>query len=1214
METNSAFKSTNSVLDISKNLSSQQLQATKAQAKAANLSDVAGKQADGLAQNLANSTAGAAEQQVLNRLQSGQMSEVSMADILKEKRVPIEVVQKVAKDLLAIPEDKVQFPLEMLNGTYGSNTADARKANLKTRAIALKALASGKLLKFSLDMDGNITMKTSAKTQDSASNNSIVAKTALRIIAYVSHMIGGGFEVNTQRVGILESPSVLGSMGEDRPFPLQDLIDHYKKEDKVDDKAALRLVKQNYKNVDEKLGIVYVPTQRNRSEISSARDELAIYNTKDPLHDMLGMKGLGSAIIHEPGKPLKVNPKALMFAEVIESMDKTHNFTKEFSRIVKKNALRVQEFKSLPDYITEHDGEVQLDHYLKLTEITDQAIKNKVPDAKLAQLIREEGIPLNAKYSKLLDRLANPEDREVTAKTFINAARKGKVFCLVPHTISPDNIFDTESKLELTKLIMQSIRAPETKKFIKEKYGLDPENVVNINNKNISDIDFSGDKPKNTKTGQVYQTLNDLCEGLKSAEDAPESAIFKVIVNSPPYMEFTANTNKQDGLPPIEKIKENNEFFIGGGDSPSDSALLAHSLLAGGAGFIARGMIDEKGTLIKEMVNMLTKDKYQSHEFALTKNPDKTFTFKKTGEILPQAKVVDKLYNVYKDKINRQGTVPDNVAAMASVMLEVAQALKIPGLDKVVGLADPKAKSFKADPNANWVKQFIATRKQEKITAPLITGLDKNIVQENMEKGGYAKAFKDESSLNALIAKIPLLGKLVALDKPSGAFKALFGIVAAGMATGAAVGTAGLLTNKDGLVKAGKVTQKASYIPQAATAMTAFYMMNAHKFTLKTVGEGFGLLSTMFPKGSFMESLLRPLSEINMAGISAQENTATNMNINQYQDMQAARSKFKNPDKFIDPRTASTELTEKRNEEINFFRDQFAGGALGKMGMPGRFLSRVVPDVKQALTLTKQFIEEPGLRKGVLTNMLPNTKAGVGMRTGKENGQPYMAPHSQAHILAATATATAGTAVLAAVAHRSGAKKVGDIMAGIANFLPTIALANRAKQLALNVSGEPISATGLHGEQINFNPKKAANLQLLGAYLMGAGGLGRGLEDSNPILSKLHALSGFTQNLGLGALVLGMVEEFSTVLDDAEFVKTHQQGQTFKALELNKMGKADENLVNNIVKDPNYSANNIVPLSSRKTTPAQANNIAKATNLTKKKVETGARAAAASLA
>jgi hypothetical protein len=93
-----------------------------------------------------------------------------------------------------------------------------------------------------------------------------------------------------------------------------------------------------------------------------------------------------------------------------------------------------------------------------------------------------------------------------------------------------------------------------------------------------------------------------------------------------------------------------------------------------------------------------------------------------------------------------------------------------------------------------------------------------------------------------------------------------------------------------------------------------------------------------------------------------------------------------------------------------------------------------------------------------------------------------------------------------------------------------------------------------------------------------------------------------------------MVEEFSTVLDDAEFVKTHQQGQTFKALELNKMGKADENLVNNIVKDPNYSANNIVPLSSRKTTPAQANNIAKATNLTKKKVETGARAAAASLA
>lgn len=1057
-------------------------------------------------------------------------------------------VAKAASELLKKSDSEIPILPQTLDGTMGDFRKTVVEDYKKARKIILKALDKSNdiqdfvKLVFSLDGDGNVFNKTLLKTQNSDSSGSLTDKLALRMLVWVVHQLGGEVAINSQRVSITANMSVQGSEGED--------IFHN--------------------------GEIH-PSYRTPSRISDCFDELGIYGPKDPLFNLIQMIGLGSAVMHEPGKVLKLNDKVIKFSEIVDAMNQHHGFLDKFNEIIKEKGLRVLEYKALPEYLTGTKGESKLEDYLRFTDLTEKALKAKWSDQKYAQAFKNLNIPLSEKHKTLLKELEDPNNTDINTKTFSAALRYGKIVCMVPHAIDPHNVLDETSKLKLIKLIVKTLRSPEIKDFLAKKYNFAKDkDIFNINNISAEHIDFSGDNPKNTLSGEVYTDFNRLADSLEDDQKAQKTTVaseeqaLKIIANTPnPYLEFTTATNKEDVLPGIAECKANNMFQIGGGDSPSDKTLMAHTLLTGGAAFIARGQIEEERDLADGLISLLLKDKYAEHEFALEEIAPQKYKFIHSGEEIDDKSLRKKLISHFEDNIVRNRNVPLNSSMFGGVMLELAQALNIKGLDKVVGIKDPNKFSLDVNMDAPWVKEFLNNKKDKAdISTPLLPGLWEDVKQENIDKGGNKIPFSERGDLQKLISKIPGFGPLISMEKPGPAFQKLFTIVMGGLFAGGLVGMTGVLGGNKGAEKAGVGIQRWAYRLQTLAAGTSFYLMTAHKFTLKSIGEGFGLLSTLFPKGSPLEGILRPLCEINMAGLANQGEVKNSLNIDAYLDAKdpnpASKAAFKNPDKFYNIRVAATEHNEARKEGIRYFQREFMGGALSKLGGVGEFIAHVVPDIQMWLTMTKEFFTEPGLRKGVIKNLMPSGNHGIGARMGKNNGMPYTAPHSEPHLLAATASLTAGSALASLAANKAKVHWLGNIFESIANVLPSLGLINHAKTAALNIGGEQTRFTDRHGQQRTFSPQKAAKWQLAGSYLMALGGAGRGLTDENTITHKLHMLSGFIQNIGLGFLVKGLAEEFVPEVDNNEIVQAQHNGRYVAGQDFNKLDSKQVSLVKRI--------------------------------------------------
>jgi len=1059
-------------------------------------------------------------------------------------------IAKAAKKLLAKSDSAIPILSETVEGTYGAFRKEVVEDYKLARKIVLNALSKAddigsfvKLL-YSLDGDGNIYNKTLIKTQNSDSSGSLVDKLAIRLLIWVSHMLNGEMAVNSQRVSIFANMSVQGSEGEQ--------IHHKGK---------------------------MFPSYRSVSQISDCYDEVGIYDHNDPLFKVLKMIGLGSAVIHEPGKALKLSDKVVKFSEIIDEMNRTHGFLDKFNEVIKQKGLRVLEFKSLPEYLTATRGESKLDDYLKFTELTEKAFKNKWTDQQYAKGLKELNIPLSAKHKELLAALEDPSKAEVNLKTFSAALRYGKIVCLVPHAIDPYNVLDEHSKLDLVKLIVKTLRTPELKDFLANKYSFPKDkDIFNINNISAEHIDFSKADPVNVKTGEVYKDFNRLADSLVedkkngiTSEATAEQAL-KIIANTPnPYLEFTTATNKEEGLPSVESAKQNNQFIIGGGDSPSDKSMLAHALLAGGAAFVARGQIDYERDIGGALIDHLVSDKYQGHEFALKQSGKDSFQMLKTGEVFSRKALAKKLIEHYtnpKDpRIVRQKNVCLNDAALGGVMLELAQELKIPGLKDVVGLADPSKFSLKVDENAPWVKQFMEKRNVADISTPLIPGLWESIAAENAEKGGNEKPFSERSTLHAAFAKIPLIGPLVSMEKPAAAFKTIFNLIAGGLAAGGAIGITSTLTGNEKGEKLGTQLQTWIGRVQALVTGVSLYLITPHKFTLKPFGKAIEEGASLLHK-DFLGALLGPFGNINMGGVAIQAGQDNSLNIDEYMDHKdknsATRKVFKKPEKFYDIRVASSELTNQRKQEIEYFKTKFMGGKLSQMGALGEIFSRVAPDVKMWAKMAGQFFTEPGLRKGVFKNLLPNGHYGVGVRMGKNNGMSYVAPHSEPHIFAATAMSTVVASLAGFAARFAKADTLSRTFAGIANVLPSIALINHAKTASLNINGEMTRFTDRHGTQRTFSPQEASKWQALGGYLTAIGGTGLAMSEKGTASHKVHMLSQFVNKLGWGSFFYGLFKEFGPVIDNNEITHIQHQGRYIKNQDFNKLSKSEADLVKHL--------------------------------------------------
>ena len=1105
-----------------------------------------------------------------------------------------------AQELLQIPPEKVPIPKDFLDSWVGQQKLTSNY--LKMRRIILEALAKGRCIDFSLDGDGNLFTKTVAKTQNTDGTGSLSDKLALRLVLWVNHQLGGSYEVNTQRIGILASPSILGSEGEDIAVPLEQLADEYvSKKQSITKEEALKQIKTTYKTDEQ---FAFLPSFRNISNISQIHREYGIYSLKDPLYYALVVKGLGSSIIHRPKQKLKIHSKAIIFSEILDFINSNFDFLDKFYEIIKDQGLRILEFKSLPTYLTSTHGESKLGDYLTLIELVEHAIEQGLSDGQLAKQICSLKLPMNSKFNTLIEQLEDPKNERVITKTFINSLRFGKIFCLVPHTINSYNILDEDSKIKLAELIVNTIRTPEVRLFFLKKYGISQnEEIININGRNISHIAFKEGHLVNTITNYTYKNFNELVHDLKKVRTqayidekispplnkvtnrqyknqeefdadmaasvaAPEHSIIKIIANAPnPYFELTANTDKQDDLSDIHEIRNQERFLVGGEDSPSGTGLLAHALLANkvdfnnhqvidnfGAAFIARGQIEIKIHLIPKIIEFLQQEKYSSHELALEKTKTKTnysyrFINQPSSSEISIDDVITILENIFQPLIVKQPTVSLNVSAMGSIFLELAQALNLSGLREIVGLKNPSQFNLEVDEEIYWVKEFLEKRNKGSLSTPLILGLSELIEQEAKEKGGYKKPLSEQSQFSRILANIPLgIGRLISLEKSGEAFQKAFIFISTVLIGGGILGIVSIILNSAYLSHLSISIQKTGYIAQTVIVGISFYLMSHHKFPLKSIGELMGFISTLFSKGSPEEEIFRALSEVNLAGIGEQELILSNMDIDKPKDKDEYGLFFKNKE-FIHPRNITTPLTQYRSELIYQFKYKFWNGILLKFGFLGDFVARIIPSLLVMAILTKQFLTEPGLRKGIFSNLLPTIQDGVSSRIGKNNGIEYKTPHSQPHILSSTAMATIIISLVALILERLSPFTAGFLIS-LANVLPSLALINRAKKLQFNISGVPTKFTDFHGNEQTFNPQQAAKWQLIGSYLMTLGGLGRGLYGDG-ILQVLHLLSGFIQNMGLGFLVLGLSREFKNQLDDAEVFQLIHQGRSFEDLVYN---------------------------------------------------------------
>jgi hypothetical protein len=1125
--------------------------------------------------------AGLKAEQVIVANQKHQLSGAELLQKYDQYKPSALQIGTVATELLNKKDSDVFIPPETTEGTSGAYKQAVTKDYLLARKIILKSLSNAlnqyekgdpsafvawikTWMPFIFsDGDGCMYNKTLNKTQNSCASGSLIDKAALRLTTWVTHMLGGKTAINSQRVSVLANMSVQGSEG---PGTIHN-------------------------------GKSY-PSYRTVSQISDCFDEVGIYSHRDPLFGALDIVGLGGAIKHKAGEPLKLSDKVIQFSEIVDEMNRTNNYLNKFNEIMKVKGLRVLEYKSLPEYLVSTRDESKLEHYLKFTDLTEQAFKLKWSDQKYAQELKALNIPMSSKHKELLAALEDPKNTDINIKTFSAALRYGKIVCFVPHAIDPYNIIDEQAKLDLIKLTVKGLRSPELKDFLFTKYNIPKDkDVFNINGISASHIDFSGQDPVNTITGEVYRDFNALADGLEeakikgiAAKGSPEQ-IIKIIANTPnPYCEITVNESKANFEAP-------SGFLVASGDSKSDKDLLAYGLLSGGAAFIARGQIDVNKHIGGALLDLLTTERFKDHEFALQEISPGKFKFLKTDEEIDRKPLIDKLIQHYTNpadpRISQQKTVTLNDAMWGGIWGEVIREIAakynkpelLAGLKEIVGLKDPSKPSLEVDPNAPWVKEFQEKRNVTDVSTPLIPRLWEMIQEENEEKGGNLKPFAERSPLHGIIAKIPLLGPVISLDRPTKSFKTSINLIIGGLLAGGLISGAATIAGNTQGEKLGMGIQKWTGRFQALFTGIALYMMTPHKFTLKPVGK---LIeeSASFIKDSVGSGLAGAMSYVGAGGVAVNGGMNNSLNIDSYVDRKGKESAsykaFKNPDEFYDIRIASSRLTDQRRKDLNYFRTEFMGGNLSKIPLLGEFVATVIPDLKMFLTMAKQFFTERGLREGVLKNMLPGSNHGIGAKMGKNNGMAYVAPHSEPHVFAGVVAATVFASVSGVLAKIFKADTAAKVLTGLSNVLPSIALVNHAKTAALNIDGEMTRFTDRYGEQMKFSPQVASKWQMIGGYMAGLGGLGLAMGEKNSITHKFHNLFQIVNKLGYAAFFKGFLEEMIPTIDNHVITNTQHQHETYiQNRPFNHLSKPEAELVTKLAMGEN-AANNIVSTQTNK--------------------------------
>lgn len=951
-------------------------------------------------------------------------------------------------------------------------------------------------------MDGNITMKTILKVEDSRSMASIEDVEALRYKVLALYMLGGYYEINTMRTAIVPGPSYMASEG----LPIDVKVDG-----------------QNYKVNPIAL-----------CEISSALHEQGIYNLTNAENSMIYQNtvynGLGGGITVKPGQPIDIKDPAKKFAGLIDVLSdiKTipgapNGFLSRLDEIYKNEEegrpLRVLEKKALPAvfFDKEAQGKLKAEDYLKVIDLAKQSRQEKWSSAKFIAEYKKSGIWLPSKYETILD----PSDPD-TEEKFTTALRRGSIVCLTPHAFDSYNIIRSDLKLKIYQDFAKFARSPEARawaeKWYLENYGeqLPPDvDIFTINGKDVSMIDFEN---KRAKDGTTFENVDELVAYLK--DNAPSANIkhcfAKITENGQPYCEISTASDKSDVLPSYEAFQKNNSVPVGSGDSPSDSNFLADCIASGGIALVTRGLMS-KFSIAETMVERLTLAKFKMHPMALEllpgEKPNGRYRSKIDGVIKTREEWANYLLEDYgyKKKILLAENIHQNNQFNYEIFKEVLKGEQV------------------LDPKKPWIQEARNMKSVQDLVTP-----DCGIVQD-LKDMVYEKPIVDRIGW---LGRVPWIRKFLHTKNISNVFNTLFHITSKTLIFAAPLGVVAKLSKSTGMLKFTKIAQRLAYaVNNIASGGVRGMIVSKHKFWWQSIGEAFGLFSTFYKQNSVWGQTLRALANLVLVGRANELIMREGINLDKYENEKEAKKNFSEDgaDKFLDIKKSSKRHTEGRIEFADYLQNKFMGGALGKIPLAGRAISETLADLRQACHMAIEFIKEPGLRKGGLGVFF---KAVGQKRMSKNSGKPYHNVHSPAHHYSFVGLLTAATSIMSTVLGKAtGSKLVDNILTDLANLIPAWGMVAAARIDEQKVPGTPERFTDVNKRNRYSNLEESGKFQKWGAWLQAA---------AAPLLQLLPDIGPELFNMGTGFYLAGIREKLVGDIDDAQALLLTRQGRYYQ--------------------------------------------------------------------
>ena len=1001
-----------------------------------------------------------------------------------------------AKNLLLVPEENIKIPeviyanTPKLFGVFAKDRESIRNNYLKRRKYFLEELAAGRRPHFSDDADGTHTFKTVMKVENSRSIGSLLDKFHLRLIIQAVRKLRGYFEINTARTGALPGASLVGTEGP-------------KFKDEND----------NWAN------------PRSENEISGILHEFGIHNlshveNRDIFNNLI-VNGLSGGVKHDPrnGGNFKVADQTIRYGEFIQFLNEMKlpgaqdGFLNALEGLVANKGenddnpkpLRVLEYKAIPWILIKHPDFTVKDYY-DYIHIVEKHRKAQKPDSEFFQKLNASGINFPAEYY-------DPANPPATEEALTNKVRDAMTACLTPHAFNSDNVVDREKKIAFYATLSKFANSPEAQQWAHEKYGIPiGTSLFSINGKDVSHIDFDNFDKSYPSIGAMVDDLKD--NGI----DASPDTLVKISENDQPYCEIGPNTSKSDVLPDIEEVLQHGKFVVGSGDSPgTDAALLAGSIILGGAGFMVRGLMTEMD-VGKQITEQLAMPKHSWHEHALTKisgdeASEPQYQHNKSGEIKTKTQWAEYFAGekgIYRDRIHRCNNIHENNAFNAAIFSELFDG-------------DTKF-SLDMDANAHWAKDAIDNACTRSLVTPRSVPAEKAMEGMVFETPVLEKF----SWLN----KVPIIRDLFDPYKMGSTFSTMWKYLAAGLIGAAPVEIVADMLGMEKLANMAGLVQRVAYgANNVASGIGRGLTQSAHKFWWQFNGEVFGFISSLL--GNSTNGLtFRALANTVLVGRANENAMRDNYNLDGFKDKKAAKEHYgENP--YYDKKEVAAKLTTDMMQNIDALNNNFLGGLMSKIP-GGKLLTGSLAQFMQTAKLATDFFTIPGLPTTTLKNFFSMEQQGLD-KMSKNSGKQYGEVH-EANTYGVAGMATLFTAVASTVLGKiTGSKTVDTVLTNIANMIPAIGIVTNGKLSRQDAAGNPRFFTDVAGKQQTYSPEKAGMLQMISGWMMAVFG------------SFFHTRTGAAlYNMANGLYFLGINEEMKVGIDDAAVNLLTRQGRYYK--------------------------------------------------------------------